>query len=113
MENYQPAKRIREIMRRKNMTQEQLSTLLGISQPAVSLYLQGRMPPADVLYQIAQLDNTTVEWLLTGQEKDKPVVREKSAPYGEQHPLLKMWDRLPPSIQKDLLNLIRHLLELE
>lgn len=113
MENYQPAKRIREIMRRKNLTQEQLSTLLGISQPAVSLYLQGRMPPADVLYQIAQLDNTTVEWLLTGQEKDKPVVREKSAPYGEQHPLLKMWDRLPAPIQKDLLNLIRHLLELE
>ncbi len=113
MENYQPAKRIREIMRRKNLTQEQLSTLLGISQPAVSLYLQGRMPPADVLYQIAQLDNTTVEWLLTGQEKDKPVVREKSAAYGEQHPLLKMWDRLPAAIQKDLLSLIRHLLELE
>ncbi|OGB68944.1 MAG: hypothetical protein A2Y94_02845 [Caldithrix sp. RBG_13_44_9] len=112
MESNLLAKRIREIMRKKNMTQQQLSTLLGISQPAVSLYLQGRMPPADVLYQIAQLDNTNVEWLLTGQEMGTPVVKEKTAVYGDQYVLLKLWDRLPSSIQKDLLNLMRHVLEI-
>jgi len=112
MESNQPARRIREIMRKKNMTQQQLSTLLGISQPAVSLYLQGRMPPADVLYQIAQLDNTSVEWLLTGQKRETLQVKEKTVFYGDQYVLLKLWDRLPSPIQKDLLNLIRHLLEI-
>ena len=106
------AKRIREIMRRKNMTQQQLSTLLGISQPAISLYLQGRMPPADILYQIAQLDNTSVEWLLTGQATGTSLVKEKSTTYGDQYVLLKLWDRLPAPIQKDLLSLMRHILEM-
>lgn len=112
MESNLLAKRIREIMRKKNMTQQQLSTLLGISQPAVSLYLQGRMPPADVLYQIAQLDNTSVEWLITGQEMEKSLVKEKAPVYGDQYVLLKLWDRLPSPIQKDLLNLMRHVLEI-
>jgi transcriptional regulator with XRE-family HTH domain len=112
MESNLLAKRIREIMRKKNMTQQQLSTLLGISQPAVSLYLQGRMPPADVLYQIAQLDNTSVEWLLTGQEMEKSLVKEKTTVYGDQYVLMKLWDRLPSPIQKDLLNLMHHILEI-
>jgi transcriptional regulator with XRE-family HTH domain len=112
MESNLLAKRIREIMRKKNMTQQQLSTLLGISQPAVSLYLQGRMPPADILYQIAQLDNTSVEWLLTGQGMDASLVKEKTTVYGDQYVLLKLWDRLPALIQKDILNLMRHILEM-
>ena len=112
MDSEQLAKRIREIMRKRNMTQQQLSTLLGISQPAVSLYLQGRMPPADILYQIAQLGNTSMEWLLTGQEQEKLQVKEKTVAYGDQYVLSKLWDRLPSPIQKDLLNLMRHLLEI-
>ena len=69
----QIGKRIRQIMGQLDVTQQELADLLGVSQPAISIYLKGRMPPPDVLLQIARLGGTTVEWILTGDkgpEKD-------------------------------------------
>ncbi|OPX32562.1 hypothetical protein B1H10_07425 [candidate division KSB1 bacterium 4484_188] len=43
------ATRIRHVMQQEGLTQKDLAALLHISQPAVSLYLKGRMPPADTL----------------------------------------------------------------
>lgn len=106
------AKRIQQIMGELRVTQLQLADLLGISQPAISLYLKGRMPPAEVLLQIARLSGTTVEWILTGEEKggENPfAVKEKPAAYGNQTALLILWKQLPENIQRDLLALMRHL----
>ena len=108
------AKRIREIMEELRVTQLQLADLLGVSQPAISLYLKGRIPPAEVLLQIAQLGETTVEWILTGDKKggENPfAVKEKRAAYGNETALMILWKQLPENIQRDLLALMRHLLE--
>jgi len=107
------AQRIREIMEKKGFTQKDLSEMLEVSQPAISLYLQGRMPPADVLYKLARLGNTSMEWLLTGVESGAHTgsVREESPIYGNQHLLIKLWKQLPPILQKDVLILLRHLVE--
>ncbi len=89
-----------------------MADTLGISQPAISLYLKGRVPPADVLFRIASLGETTVEWLLSGDEKkSEQLVREKTALYGNQHLLLKLWEKLPASVQRDMLMLMRHIVE--
>jgi transcriptional regulator with XRE-family HTH domain len=90
-----------------------LAENLGISQPAVSLYLRGRVPPADILFHMAQLGNTTVEWLLTGiKSKEKTnVVKEKKSNYGNKYLLLKLWEQIPQNLQRDILSLLRHLLE--
>ena len=107
------AGRIREIMQKKGLTQKDLAEVLEISQPAVSLYLQGRMPPADVLYKLARLGNTSIEWLLTGTDASLSgsLFREESPLYGNQHLLIKLWKQLPPTLQKDVLILLRHLVE--
>lgn len=111
MKDFNPQKRIRMIMKNKNFTQKELSEILGISQPAISLYLKGRMPPADILYRIAQIAETSVEWLLTGTESKKVYsVHERKALYGNQYILLDLWKKIPSNIQRDLLNLIRHIL---
>ncbi len=107
------AERIRGIMTEKGLTQKDLSELLDVSQPAVSLYLQGRMPPADVLYRIAQLGGTSVEWLLTGSTVGNMVAREAQPLYGNQHLLLKLWDQVPPNIQRDILRLLRGIADLQ
>lgn len=108
------SQRIHQIMGEIGVTQQELADLLGISQPAISLYLKGRVPPADVLLQIARLGETTVEWLLTGKKEggENPfVMKEKRAIYGNQTALLILWKQLPENIQRDLLTLMRHLVE--
>ncbi len=112
MQTSQPAGRIQQVMKRLQLTQKQLSEILGISQPAVSLYLQGRMPPADILYRIARLGHTSVEWLLSGNETAQAAaVSEKPAVYGNDTVLLELWSELSLALQKDILNLLRHILE--
>jgi len=114
MKNKEIAFRISQIMQQAGFTQKTLADYLGISQPAVSQYLRGRIPPADILYQLAQLGQTTMEWVLTGQ-KGTPLlqgkVRERPATYGGQIILMKLWDQLPTNLQRDILILMRHLIE--
>jgi transcriptional regulator with XRE-family HTH domain len=114
MESKDLPQRIRILMKQKNLTQKDLADLLGISQPAISLYLKGRLPPADVLFRIADIGETTVDWLLSGDvQKSEYTVREKTSLYGNQQLLLNLWDKLPATIQKDVLTLIRHLVEVK
>jgi len=97
-------------MNKRGMTQQDLASSLEISQPAISSYLRGRMPPADVLYKIARIGQTTVEWLLMGDPTSEPImIKEKSALYGNQQQLMDLWASLSPPVQKNLLMLIRHL----
>ncbi|MGH1364507.1 MAG: helix-turn-helix domain-containing protein [Calditrichia bacterium] len=104
--------RIKRIMKQAQMNQVDLAAYLGISQPAVSQYLQGRIAPAEVLLNIARLGNTTTEWILTGNPATSSPSRVKEAQADYQaHPLFLAWSRLPSAIQRDLLALIRHLAE--
>ncbi len=113
MNDVSTAQRIRKIMKQKELTQKDLSEILGISQPAISLYLQGRMPPADILYQIAQLGGTSVEWILTGIESEQGIVKESEPVYGNQHLLLRLWKQIPTKLQRDFLTLLKSFIELK
>ncbi len=104
--------RIRTIMRKQGLTQNEFADLLGISQPAVSQYLQGRVPPADVLLPLARLGNTSIEWLLTGDEKtaEAPLaVKESPTAYGDTHAVLEIWPKLPRQVRRSLLTLMRNI----
>lgn len=104
------SRRISDVMKKQGMTQQNLALSLEVSQPAISSYLRGRMPPADVLYKIARIGQTTVEWLLMGDPFSQATgVKEEAAPYGNQQQLLDLWASLPPPVQNNLLMLMRHL----
>lgn len=60
--------RLLHIQSQSGLTQAQLAKYLKIGQPAVSKYLRGRIPPADVLYKMARLGKTTMEWILHGEK---------------------------------------------
>ncbi len=103
------ADRIAQVMQELGVTQQEFARLVGISQPAISLYLKGRVPPADVLYRMAQIAGVSMEWLLGSESSEPRMVRESPPAYGKQVVLLELWERLPAEIQQDLLSLLRHL----
>lgn len=106
--------RIAEIMSKVGITQKGLADYLAISQPAVSLYLRGRIPPADVLLKIAKLGGTTIEWLLFGEseETDPGLIKkvsENQQSYWTKQELFDIWERLPKKIRQDVLILLQDL----
>jgi transcriptional regulator with XRE-family HTH domain len=102
-------RQLKKLMDDQGLTQQELAQLLGVSQPAISLYLRGRIPPADILLKMALLGDTTVDWLLTGSSPISTGVREQSPAYGMEQTLLYYWEKLNPEIRSSLLFLIKQL----
>lgn len=101
------ARRIDRMMHALNLNQKQLADHLQITQPAVSKYLQGRVPPAEILLHLSVLAGVSMEWILTGQTRPALTgVAEPSAVYEAATQLQKKLDRLPPRIKEDFDHLI-------
>ncbi|MEJ2544616.1 MAG: helix-turn-helix transcriptional regulator, partial [Calditrichaceae bacterium] len=62
------SQRIDLIRKQNGWTQGEMAEALQLSQPAVSIYLKERIPPAETLLRLAEIGNTTIEWILTGQK---------------------------------------------
>lgn len=59
----------------KGMTQRQLADLLNVSYQAVSRWEQGiSLPSVDMIYDIAQILETTVDFLLNGLSEERKVI---------------------------------------
>jgi len=102
--------RIKEIMHQKGLNQQQLASYLGVSQPAISLYLRGRVPPADILLRLARIGKTTMEWVLTGESGPTGTrIAEAKSDYGNENWLRDLWIHLSPGQQKIILTLMREL----
>jgi transcriptional regulator with XRE-family HTH domain len=108
------AGRINSIRKKLDLNQEELAAILNVSQPAISKYLQNRIPPPRVLLNLAILGNTTVEWILTGRHfyftahgnlvKEKTVVKYKS-----DYELSRALSSLPQEVYLTLQTLISQL----
>ena len=105
--------RILQIMKELGLNQIQLAQKLQITQPAISKYLQGRIPPPSVLMRLANLCGRTMEWFLTGETKvryDYNHVREKDQCYLSETELSEKLNLLPTKIKNNLENLIDSIL---
>jgi transcriptional regulator with XRE-family HTH domain len=111
MKNQLPFKKqLQKLMEKEGLNQQELAQLLGVSQPAISLYLRGRIPPAEILLKMAHLGNTSVDWLLTGDNPSSVLrVKEPIAQYGSENTLLTYWRELKPETRSSLLSLIKQL----
>lgn len=66
-------KRLSELLRMRDFSQKELAERAGVTQAAMSHDLKGsRMPRASVLTRIAEALGTTTDYLLGGDETDKP-----------------------------------------
>ena len=99
------SRRIDNIMKSQKMTQKELAALLNVSQPAVSKYLKNRVPPPQVLLNLAILGETTVEWILTGKQfysrSGQNQVKEKVVPgYNSSKEITKSLANLPQELSE-------------
>jgi predicted transcriptional regulator len=112
LEQKQISQRILWLMRDLGLNQKQLADHLQVTQPAVSKYLKERIPPPGVLLKLAQLSNTTMEWILTGEDTIiRTRVAEREAVYGSILSGSDKLNNLPVQIQKCLIDLIEVLLQ--
>jgi transcriptional regulator with XRE-family HTH domain len=110
----QVAGRVQEVMDLLQLTQQQLAQRLEITQPAISKYLRGRIPPPEVLWKLSELSGNTMEWFLTGKRGETALkLAESRAAYDNQQSLPDRIDRLPFYLRKPLLELIQAILQLQ
>jgi len=109
----QVAQRLLDVMHNLQLTQKQLAEKLQVTQPAISKYLQGRIPPPPVLLKLSQLSGVSMEWLLTGQSlsPENNKISESQAAYGRPVILAERISLLPPAIRQQLLVLVETLLQ--
>ncbi len=67
--------RLREAF--KGASQTEIARQLGVSNSAVTNYVEGRVPPAEKLIKIADLTGYSIHWLITG-DGPKRVYEQKS-----------------------------------
>jgi len=108
------SRRIDWIRRQNNLTQEQLASILKISQPAVSKYLRERIPPAEALLRIAELGSTTIEWILTGRKSyfysgENETISEPAPAYDAEWNLSRKVATLPAELRQALHAIIDNL----
>lgn len=60
-------KRIRSLRLELGLRQWQLAEMLQTTQPAIHKYERGIIPEVNRLLRLAEIGNTTVEWILTGR----------------------------------------------
>jgi len=106
--------RIDLLRRRNSLSQEQMAEILEVSQPAISKYLRDRIPPAELLYKLAQWGQTTVEWILTGRKsyvygERVPEVRETGKTYDADWDLLQKIAGLDTDVKEAVVLLIEKL----
>jgi len=109
----QVSQRLALIMQQMHFTQKQLADMLQVTQPAISKYLQGRIPPPTVLLRLAEISGRSMEWFLTGETHSilPNKISESQAEYGRQASLTDRLDHLPPILRQKLSELVDSMLQ--
>ncbi|RMH63579.1 MAG: XRE family transcriptional regulator [Calditrichaeota bacterium] len=103
------ARRLDRVRRQMNWSQRQLAAVMGVGQPSISKYLQGRsLPSLTALYRLARTSGYRMEWFMS-DEADVTKVAEAPAVYGagKEVPIEQALERLPEEARQAFETLIR------
>jgi transcriptional regulator with XRE-family HTH domain len=106
-------KRLKQLREAKNMTQIRLSIELGVSQETISGYENGKAtPPADMLVKIADILDTSVDYLLE-RTMDKQFNKINKSDLTEQElELITYYRKMPQNKKERVVGFMIGLLEL-
>ncbi|GAB4169930.1 MAG: hypothetical protein Kow00108_03810 [Calditrichia bacterium] len=89
--------------------------LLGVSQPAISNYLKGRIPPAEILVRMASLFSISMDELYFGEITgiSGKSIHEPQTKYvvNKERYILSLWKELDTEVQHLLLQLMQKYIE--
>lgn len=96
--------RIKELRKKRNITQIRLSTEIEVSQETISAYENGKAEPKlDKLVRIANFLNTSTDYLLGRTDDDSPLIDLANNIVDEQlNELINNYARLNNMQRKDL-----------
>lgn len=96
--------RIKELRNHRNLSQQELSDKIKLSKSQMNRYEnRGVQPPADVLNKLADVLDTTVDFLINGNKDEKAKATLKN---NELLSKFKEMEALPDKEQNVLLNVI-------
>lgn len=110
------SKRLNKIMFDLEINQNQLAKILNVTQPAISKYLKGRVPPPNVLLKLSKLSGRSIEWMLTGNEdviSNKNIISEEQSQYHIAKTIEEKFKLLPKDIRKNIEDVIDSFLKLQ
>jgi transcriptional regulator with XRE-family HTH domain len=104
---------LRDELNYQDMKVKELSAATGIPKPTLDCYLSARqvIPPADIAVKIAGALNTSVEFLVTGE--DEKIVPREFAAFEKFRELLTDFARLSQDSAEKLKIMIHALAETE
>ena len=106
------SERIGSIMQKLSLNQKKLAEILEVTQPAVSMYLSNRVPPAHILLKLSQISGKKIEWFLTGDiESVIYHVSEPETTYNERLKFENKISQLPTEIRKNLEELVDSIID--
>jgi transcriptional regulator with XRE-family HTH domain len=70
--NLEFSERLKRLIYERGLNQRKLSMSIGIASSAITAYVQGRVPESSILSKIAKELNTSMEYLLWGEEMPSP-----------------------------------------
>lgn len=101
-------KRIQELRKKNDLTQQELAKRVGISHPQIVRYEKKDVqPPADVLGRMADVFNISIDYLVNGDKSDKVEQTLKDA---ELIKHFKQLDQLPEDEKKSILKVLSALI---
>lgn len=99
-------KRLIHLRKQKNMTQEQVSKIIGVTRPAYTAYEKGsRTPDYDILQSLADYYDVSIDYLLGRTDNPTPIDRKDEKEFFKaiSDPDLERWyAELPQSEEEDL-----------
>lgn len=101
--------KLKELRQEKGLTQKELATMVKLNQTAIGKYERGELEPnLDMLKQLADIFDVSVDYLL-GREDDFGVVKRESPADKDSEELLSLYRELTPSAQEAIKETIRQL----
>lgn len=70
--NFEFSERLKRLIYERGMNQRKLSAKIGIASSAITAYVHGRVPEVHILEKMARELNTSMEYLLRGEEMPPP-----------------------------------------
>lgn len=103
--------RIKELRKKKGLTQEQLGRLSGIHHTNIGrIENRNTMPQADVLYLIAKSLDTSVEWLLMGKLEATLADNAYIEINSESNELYRLCNKLTIDEKNEVIKFIKYML---
>jgi transcriptional regulator with XRE-family HTH domain len=98
-------KRILELRKKKNLSQTDLATAVGVSYAQIGRYeTKSTQPPAEVLKKIADALDTTVDFLVSGDTDQKAMSALKDSELLQQFRAVEQMSEEDRSVVKKLID---------